>query len=600
MTNKIIVGVHGIGDQFKYETIQAIAYQFCRHYKISAAIPLGCFHRSQNDGIFTLSLQDAEKLHFTEAYWAEIARKPEKDGYILEETKRWARTIVERFREQVTRHKNQNTDKTFTLRHDVVTLEDKNKKDYDVTINYRMIKSVLYEAIDTIDVIEKLLFILGKVGIFHFNLNSILTNFLGDVQVVAEFENYRGDNIELFIDTISRAYLNDDKADIYVVAHSEGTVVSFLGLLEAIQRGEDKCPWIKNVKGFMTIGSPIDKHLTLWPNLWKKYESTEDKILNFRPNGQIQWRNYYDRGDPVGYELDSARDWLDSNCNAFDFKEIHDYGFSRYYLPGKAHIDYWKDNEVFDNFLDEVVDAVVDAPGAASKKPEDGMIAKKATGEAVPKTLQDKKLAMLACNILPYIAITALLMCAVYFLYKPVYDSSYHNGEKEMLLFIRNIAGISAILAGVTVVSRIPRLTHKTSWLIVSILLFVAFSTISYFLLSDNGASISSSFGIPYIAVAAIIAVVTAWIGRVYSSSTSKPLVFLGGMAVLWSAVQIADSSRWPIFVGGAIFIYGWWLAILLFDLVFIWHWYIRNSKALERLREVRQMNLRMMSSNKG
>lgn len=46
--NKIIVGVHGIGDQTRYETIQSIAYQFCRYYDISAAGPVGSFHSANN------------------------------------------------------------------------------------------------------------------------------------------------------------------------------------------------------------------------------------------------------------------------------------------------------------------------------------------------------------------------------------------------------------------------------------------------------------------------------------------------------------------------------------------------------------------------
>ena len=33
----------------------------------------------------------------------------------------------------------------------------------------------------------------------------------------------------------------------------------------------------------------------------------------------------------------------------------HDIGFSRYWLPGKAHIDYWNDRDVFGHFIDDVV-----------------------------------------------------------------------------------------------------------------------------------------------------------------------------------------------------------------------------------------------------
>ena len=36
----------------------------------------------------------------------------------------------------------------------------------------------------------------------------------------------------------------------------------------------------------------------------------------------------------------------------------------------------------------------------------------------------------------------------------------------------------------------------------------------------------------------------------------------------------------WPVFLGGAAALYLWWLAIVLFDLTFVWHLYIRFSGA--------------------
>jgi len=40
----------------------------------------------------------------------------------------------------------------------------------------------------------------------------------------------------------------------------------------------------------------------------------------------------------------------------------------------------------------------------------------------------------------------------------------------------------------------------------------------------------------------------------------------------------------WPVFIATAVFMYLWWLAALLFDLVFVWHLYIRNNRLLERM----------------
>ena len=62
-------------------------------------------------------------------------------------------------------------------------------------------------------------------------------------------------------------------------------MIRFLGLLEVLSgrvvRDPDPDPkqntppvpvdssWIDCVRGYMTIGSPIDQHIVLWPDLWK-------------------------------------------------------------------------------------------------------------------------------------------------------------------------------------------------------------------------------------------------------------------------------------------------------------------------------------------
>src|SRR4030095_8657323 len=149
----------------------------------------------------------------------------------------------------------------------------------------------------------------------------------------------------------------------------------------------------------MTIGSPIDKHLVLWPNMWhtvrvggkprqinvrSKIEQSSGDIVFHSDSGAerlrlhkpIRWRNYYDDGDRIGFRLDTAEDWLGKqNCAAFEFEtKDHDFGFSRYILPGKAHNDYWNDDVVFGHFVDNVVLPVAQVgeaqtqPGGQTKK----------------------------------------------------------------------------------------------------------------------------------------------------------------------------------------------------------------------------------------
>jgi hypothetical protein len=43
--------------------------------------------------------------------------------------------------------------------------------------------------------------------------------------------------------------------------------------------------------------------------------------------------------------------------------------------------------------------------------------------------------------------------------------------------------------------------------------------------------------------------------------------------------------------IGGALFLYLWWLAVVMFDLIFVWHRYVRGTAqgttALDRLRGI-------------
>jgi len=138
----------------------------------------------------------------------------------------------------------------------------------------------------------------------------VLVDYLDDVQLVAEFQVRREAILAKFAAVLAKV---DKNAEIYIVAHSEGTVVSFLALLQAMWA--EKTPsWLPQVRGYLTIGSPIDKHLVLWRDL---FPWNTPPVFNPAPpktegekDQRIKWRNYFDYGDPVGFELDYARTWL--------------------------------------------------------------------------------------------------------------------------------------------------------------------------------------------------------------------------------------------------------------------------------------------------
>ena len=95
-----ILAVHGIGDQVRNATIQQVTEQFCRHFAKPGtkpdAVPLGAFDMGPVKRTFTMAGGTTRDFYFGEAYWADIAREVADEGYTLEETKQWTKSIVAR------------------------------------------------------------------------------------------------------------------------------------------------------------------------------------------------------------------------------------------------------------------------------------------------------------------------------------------------------------------------------------------------------------------------------------------------------------------------------------------------------------------------
>jgi hypothetical protein len=140
---KVIVAVHGVGDQYSFATLQSVINQFCGFYQQPAAMPLGSFHTGKS--AFSIHppypADPFERLAFAEVYWARIPRAVVDDKHTIEESKKWASTIVERLR----------------LRR--ATAESKGgcrDKDLNTT------KLVLTEMIQTLAVLERLCYIADR------------------------------------------------------------------------------------------------------------------------------------------------------------------------------------------------------------------------------------------------------------------------------------------------------------------------------------------------------------------------------------------------------------------------------------------------------
>jgi hypothetical protein len=608
--------------------------RFCRYSDYPATVPLGHFPTSDSGvGAFQLAgppepQEPLASIGFVEVYWADVPRKLQSEGYVIEEAKAWARTVVDRFRARYQTTAQNLDGKTPSQAAACLHLGG---GDYQAGAN------AIEQMIDTFRVLDNLLFIAGKAGIVKFDLAELLTTYLGDVQIVAEFQQHRRRILEKFREVMNRIKLESDP-EIYIIAHSEGTVIALMGLLEAmchpakqpleyrkgdwrpILKPDPTRPTCRNGSATSRLHDyrfAIDKHLVLWPEIWDPVQTPHPQLPARAEGKKIEWRNYYDFGDPVGFRLDTAAEWLKKHGwhKVFSFDpEKHDYGFGRYLLPGAAHNDYWRDEGVFGHFIKDVI------------------LREQSDPPAVPP--DNRPLRRIGSNVIPYLLILGVLYLGSYLAYKGLHAyAGATAAEQEQL--VRNVSGITALLAGMIALARIPRLTRsprgspaRSQCLPLAprsspvesrarslggchyepptrVALFAKPWARARFRRTDSSASVRSSQSpglrssrvLPHGALGAIGGTVTAahlplcailrWgatagpAGRCVSPpdhSCTRPHRLKHRRQSAVAALSGRRSLRLL-----------WWLAILLFDLVFAWHRYIRNSVAHDYLYALRK-----------
>lgn len=200
-----------------------------------------------------------------EVYWADLPRDLARRGDTMDESRAWAYTVAGRAKA------------AYRNNVPVQTLRDR---------NFARAAGVIQEIAEGVGVLENLTMIAAKAGLFHFDLAALLEQYVGGIQLPADFEFYRDTILARFHGALTRAVTRvmqdaedgDGPPEIYIFAHSEGTVISFARIMQALllpqERPEGSAParmmeWVTHLRGFMTFGSPLDKHILLWPSLWK-------------------------------------------------------------------------------------------------------------------------------------------------------------------------------------------------------------------------------------------------------------------------------------------------------------------------------------------
>ncbi len=132
--------------------------------------------------------------------------------------------------------------------------------------------------------------------------------------------------------------------------------------------------WLESLETFTTLGSPIDKYLTLWPENYDYLKGVAyrtdvppgaGEVFHERPKGKkIRHFNYCDEQDPVGHKLDMFAD-TDAYPLIFEHNPDHDVTYNAYKVPGVAHVKYWEDQELFQRILHQTIDHEDDHSGQA-------------------------------------------------------------------------------------------------------------------------------------------------------------------------------------------------------------------------------------------
>jgi hypothetical protein len=349
MEFKHVVVVHGIGDQKSNETVIGFMNEFIRsmpeeirkqvhiHNLVGGPVDTP---RVGQPAYITIGDRNAPDyvIAFSEVYWQPVTNK-----------------YLEVF--------HQPPIPIFPWAHSV------NTRLFHGGAGYRKAREAIDNLETMLGLIRRLATIYKKSG----QLADILEKFLGDVEMYVESRELRDDINQRFFDILERddaiaeevAWLvakpqqtiEFESRKIYVVAHSEGTVVAYFSLVQAAgerEANESRRTWLPRVSGLVTMGSPLDKHYSIWQNRFVKF--TLDNALAKK----IDWYNYADRSDPVGMDLDVLRKDAAGNIDPETdankmFVLQFDKGFARYPIPGKAHTDYWTDREIHLDILHKVL-----------------------------------------------------------------------------------------------------------------------------------------------------------------------------------------------------------------------------------------------------
>jgi hypothetical protein len=219
---------------------------------------------------------------------------------------------------------------------------------------------------------------------------------------------------------------------------------------------------------------------------------------------------------------------------------------------------------------------------------------------------------------IPYLLSAVLLYLAVYVIYKAAAEAGPSPLESTHDIFL-NVLGLTSLLAGITLMARLPRLAPPLSGLLYGTVAFMVLA-VFYCLLISRLESLIPRRGSEYwfaefpkfiivglgrwlnidllayldplLTFAVLITITVYVLNYVFPKWGLYTVLAPGAVSVLGMVIfrlqfHKQGGSLWPVMLAMGGFLYLWWLAALLFDLVFVWRAYIRNSVAVDQLRQI-------------
>jgi hypothetical protein len=596
---------------------------------------------------------DLRRFGLAEISWPLMPDNSRDERLPIHEVKEWIRTVIARVGKLQQKAMGPNLSDEHRRRPTYVDL-GLTTEVLEEFVETSFVLGTLFDRVVRVGhVFEYLLPVVEEAGV-KIDLTAVLEEFAMHTRVLTGQPQVRRNLIAHFQTRMQQIHETSENARLHIVGHGEGSVLSFLGLLHAFSTAgtsvaaaspsdvlkSDIAPmWLQRTRGFMTLGSPIDFYLLLWPKLFAGFD------LNRRFEGhKIKWRNYYDYGDLVGFRLKAVRSWLTTitTNRFFELEDKDDIGFARNIAASRIHEGYFEDAAIFEHFIGDVID--YQKPRSAAVRPRSSIVA------------------YLGGPLIPYLLSLALLGAGSFILnnaFGAHYSDLLDRYVRFMLLgswlqsHISNplvkAFGITGLFAGVTLLARLPRLASGLRWFVLGLIafavgclaysfsdlqidsqlfalsLFVGLISLVVIMPSHEfgrlkkkprkkrwmfkgmrplllagvfaiGALVFAQF-LPYSALTPqerrLLTPSSAWeIDRAHLNRNDLNMLFYSTSEFNVSRANLAavthllepHPSVWPELLSGAAFLYLWWLAALIFDFGFVWQRYVRNSVALDRL----------------